>query len=296
MSIDLPQVCRKFAMPSPYIARLSAILCFSLGLAHFAGAQSLDPVVEKLTPARQKQLTFLHPAYLAFPPQQKILDAKIPLVIYLHGAGGVGSDPTKNTGRARGLIKGIRKFQKGPCLVVAPQCQRTSTKTNLRGTWIPEDLNILLEDLLQTHSEIDTQRIYLTGNSMGGYGCWVWGGHHPEHFAAIAPIVGGIGRNGPKDVTPDLKKWAANLARVPVYAFAGARDPVVPAERSQRMVDAIRKAGGQQAKLKIYPDESHGASRVVFSSPEYFQWMFSQKGPPKASKTTFLVLPHLDTM
>ena len=254
-----------------------AILFFSVGFVHLAEAQSLDPVVEKLEPAQQKQLTFLNPAYLAFPAQAATPDDKIPLVIYLHGAGGVGENPNKNTGRARGLIKGLRQFKKGPCLVVAPQCQRTSAKTNQRGTWVPEDLEIFLQGLLARHSEIDVDRVYLTGNSMGGYGCWVWGGHHPEHFAAIAPIVGGIGRNGPKDVTPDLEKWASKLAKVPVYAFAGARDPVVPAERSQRMVDAIRKAGGRQAKLKIYPNESHGASRAVFSSEEYFDWMFSQK-------------------
>jgi predicted peptidase len=120
---------------------------------------------------------------------------------------------------------------------------------------------------------------------MGGYGCWVWGGHHPEHFAAIAPIVGGIGRKGPKDVTPDLDQWAANLAKVPVYAFAGAKDRVVPAERSERMVAAIRKAGGTRAKIKIYPEEGHGASKTVFSSAEYFDWMFSQRrSSPTARK------------
>ena len=45
---------------------------------------------------------------------------------------------------------------------------------------------------------VDGKRIYLTGNSMGGYGSRVWGGHNPEHFAAIALVVGGIGWGGPK--------------------------------------------------------------------------------------------------
>ena len=62
---------------------------------------------------------------------------------------------------------------------------------------------------------------------MGGYGSWAWGGKSPERFAAIAPVVGGIGPGGPKDVTPNLDQWAANLATVPVYAFAGATDRVV---------------------------------------------------------------------
>jgi dienelactone hydrolase len=173
------------------------------------------------------------------------------------------------------VLRGIEKFGKGPCIVVAPQCLKR-TKKGERGTWAPEDLDALLEHLKAT-LPVDGKRIYLTGNSMGGYGAWAWGGHSPEHFAAIAPVVGGIGPGGPKDVTPDLDKWAANLAKVPVFAFAGARDRVVPAERSERMIAAIRKAGGKEAQLKVYPDEGHGAGRVAFSSAEFYDWMFSKK-------------------
>ena len=179
----------------------------------------------------------------------------------------------------------IAKLKDGPCLVVAPQVLRESPRSDERGTWIAEDLEVFLRHLRKTHPEIDADRIYLTGNSMGGYGSWTWGGHHPEHFAAIAPIVGGIGRGGPKDVTPDLEKWAANLAKVPVFAFAGAQDKVVPAERSKRMVTAIREAGGTRAKIRIYPDEGHGAGRVAFSTPEFFDWMFAQKRGAADSKT-----------
>ena len=78
-------------------------------------------------------------------------------------------------------------------------------------------------------------------------------------------------------MTPDLEDWAANLAKVPVYAFAGAEDRVVPAERSERMITAIRKAGGQKAKIRVYENEGHGAIRKVFSTREVYDWMFSQK-------------------
>ncbi|MEO0413959.1 MAG: prolyl oligopeptidase family serine peptidase [Verrucomicrobiota bacterium] len=90
-------------------------------------------------------------------------------------------------------------------------------------------------------------------------------------------MVGGIGPEGPKDVTPDLEKWAANLAKVPLFAFAGAQDKVVPAERSERMVAAIKAAGGKEAKIRVYPDQGHGAGKVAFSSAEYLDWMFAQK-------------------
>ena len=90
-------------------------------------------------------------------------------------------------------------------------------------------------------------------------------------------MVGGIGPGGPKDVTPDLDQWAANLAKVPVYAFAGAKDNVVPAERSERMVAAIQKAGGNQAKIKVYQDQGHNARQVVYNSREFYDWMFDQR-------------------
>ena len=234
-------------------------------------------VVEKLDDERAAKVLFLNPEYLAFHPRESEKGSKIPLVIYLHGAGGLGSEIRKISGQLRGLVQAIDQFGKEPCLVVAPQCQRESDKSEERGTWEPADLDLFLEHLLETYEDIDPDRVYLTGNSMGGYGSWVWGGTSPQHFAAIAPIVGGIGRGGPKDVSPDLEKWAANLVKVPLWAFAGAQDKVVPAERSERMVAAIRKAGGEKARILVYPEEGHGASKQVFSSQEFFDWMFSQK-------------------
>ena len=200
---------------------------------------------------------------------------KVPLVIYLHGAGGRGNNIEAITGQVAPLWRGIAKNIDDPCIVVAPQCLREA-RGGGRGSWEYEELNEWLNQLKAT-LPIDLNRIYLTGNSMGGYGSWLWGGNSPEHFAAIAPIVGGIGPGGPKAVTKELNKWAKNLAEVPVYAFAGAKDKVVPAERSERMVSAIRKAGGKLAKIKIYPNEGHGAKRLVLSSEEFYKWMFSKK-------------------
>lgn len=248
------------------------LLTFFVAAASVA-VSAAEPTVGKLGAELQAKTVYLNPEYLVYSPAGKAAD-KMPLLIYLHGAGGVGDEIHRIRGQSSQVVAGIGKFKKGPCLVVAPQCLK-QTKQG-RGTWVPEDLNILLQHLKAT-LPVDEKRIYLTGNSMGGYGSWVWGGNNPEHFAAIAPVVGGIGRGGPKDVTPDIDKWAANLAKVPVYAFAGGQDRVVPAERSERMVAAIRKAGGTRAKIKVYPEEGHGAGRIVWSTAEVYDWMFAQK-------------------
>ena len=230
------------------------------------------PTIGKLGDDLANKANSLNPEYLVFSPKQKLTQA-VPLVIFLHGSGVMGDDIQKVRGPSEQVWKGIEKYKKSPCIVVAPQASKKASEP--RG-WVPEHLNILLDHLIKT-LKVDEKRIYLTGNSMGGYGSWAWGGHNPENFAAIAPISGGLGERGPKDVTPDLNKWAANLAKVPVYAFAGGKDQVVSAERSERMIAAIIKAGGKEAKIKIYPDEGHGASRVVFGGSDFYQWIFSKK-------------------
>jgi predicted peptidase len=235
-------------------------------------AQDQGPSVAKLSDSLAQKAKSLNPEYLLFSPGGRF-KGNIPLVIYLHGAGGVGDDIQKLRGQAGQVWRGIGKYKKGPCFVVAPQAGKRARQD---GGWVPKDLNILLVHLKAT-LKVDEERIYLTGNSMGGYGSWIWGGHNPEHFAAIAPVSGGIGPGGPKDVTPHLDKWATNLAKVPVMAFAGSKDRVVPAERSQRMIAAIEKAGGKKAKIRIYPDEGHGAGRIAFGSAEFYEWMFALK-------------------
>jgi len=74
-----------------------------------------------------------------------------------------------------------------------------------------------------------------------------------------------------------MEKWTANLAKIPVYAVTGDKDDVVPAERSKRMIEAIRKAGGKQAKLKVYPNQGHGAKGVVYSTAEFYDRILSKK-------------------
>ena len=252
--------------------RLGFAMAFLGILAGFLEAQPQKSSVHTIS-SGEDNLISLNPDYLVFSPNVKS-SQPVPLLIYLHGSGGGFAPLDRIGGQARALLFGIDKFGKGPCYVVVPQCFQ-KTKSGTKSTWEPQDLNSLLDDLLEKFP-IDPKRVYLTGNSMGGYGCWAWGGHSPERFAAIAPVVGGIGPGGPKDISPDITKWARNLAQVPVYAFAGGKDMVVPADRSERMINEIRKAGGKLAKIKVYPEGGHNVRQQVYNSEEFHDWMFSQ--------------------
>jgi predicted peptidase len=251
---------------------LLALFASLLFVPYSALSDHVSPNVVTLTPTVQAKIKSLNPEYLLYYKKQKS-EASLPLVIYLHGAGGVGADINKIEQKVSRLQQGIEKFGEAPSIVAAPQALK---KTRDGGGWIPEELDIFLNHLKAT-LPVDEKRIYLTGNSMGGYGTWVWAGQKPLHFAAIAPVVGGLGPGGPKHVSPDFQKWAANLANTPVYAFAGAKDKVVPAKYSELMIGEIRAAGNKAAKLKIYPNEGHSAGNVVFSSAEFYEWMFSKR-------------------
>lgn len=243
-----------------------------LALAAPLGALGDAPVVETLPAPLRAKVRFLNPEYLLYAPASS--GERLPLLIFLHGAGGVGRDVRRISDRPADVWRGITKFGKGPAFLVAPQCL-PGDETE-RGVWIAEDLNVLLEHL-KASLPVDERRIYLSGISLGGYVTWAWAAQHPRHFAAIAPIVGGIGRAGPKAVTPDFDQWAVSLATLPVHAFVGALDTTVPPERSERLIAAIRRAGGREARLKVYPDQGHGAARVVVADAEYYDWLFAQR-------------------
>jgi predicted peptidase len=143
-----------------------------------------------------------------------------------------------------------------PFIVVSPQSPR-------RG-WSPESLAALLDEIVLNY-QVDRDRVYLTGLSMGGYGTWTLAAAYPEKFAAIAPICGG---GSPED--------AARLKGLPIWVFHGAKDKAVPLERSEEMVKAIEDSGGK-VKFTVYPDAEHDSWTATYDNPELYQWLLEQK-------------------
>jgi predicted peptidase len=182
---------------------------------------------------------------------------KWPLMLFLHGAGERGNNI--NVVKKHGPPKMITQGKSFDFIIVSPQCPNNIS-------W-PEqtDLLINLLDEIEAKYHVDTDRVYLTGLSMGGFGTWTLAAKYPNRFAAIAPICGGS------------ERYTANrLKKVPVWAFHGAKDPTVPLARSQEMVDAVNKAGGD-AKLTVYPEAEHDSWTQAYNNPELYQWFLSHK-------------------
>ena len=191
---------------------------------------------------------------LYLPPGYHQSRQKWPLVLFLHGAGESGSDLAKV--KIHGPPKLVEAGRQFPFILVSPQCAT-------RG-WNPDTLNALLDDLMRKYP-VDKKRVYVTGLSMGGYGTWALAAAHPEKFAAIAPVCGG---GNPKD--------AAKLAPLPIWVFHGAKDPTVPIQRSEEMMQAIKAAGGN-VKFTIYPEAGHDSWTEAYNTPEFYTWLLGQK-------------------
>ncbi len=122
----------------------------------------------------------------------------------------------------------------------------------------------MLNEIEDTH-KIDKTRVYLTGLSMGGYGAWMLGIASPERFAAVVPICGGG--------QPSL---ACALKDVPIWAFHGSADPVVPVSETQKMVRALEACGGN-VKFTIYPGVTHDSWSQTYADDALWQWLFEQE-------------------
>jgi predicted peptidase len=211
---------------------------------------------------------------LLFPDYNTI--RKYPLVIFLHGSGERGNDNLAQ------LRWGAENFAtdvavtRFPAFVIAPQCPAGIEWANIdenEQTRVirmketpskPMELVIeLVHDMIKTFS-IDTNRIYITGLSMGGNGTFDAIMRYPRLFAAAVPVCGG------GDVTR-----AASIAHIPIWIFHGAEDPGVSPLYSLGMTDALCKAGAHPG-LTMYPEAGHFVWQAVYSDPLMMEWLFRQ--------------------
>ena len=204
--------------------------------------------------------------YLLFLPRD--YDGKVeqrcPLILFLHGAGERGTNIWKVA--THGPAKYVSAHPDFPFIIVSPQCPE-------QQVWSKEVLLQLLDEITAKYA-VDTNRIYLTGLSMGGYGSWDLGLTHPEKFAAIAPICGG---GQMISVILSSREKGPALKTLGVWAFHGGKDPVVPLEESQRMVDALKKAGVPDVKLTIYPEAQHDSWTETYKNPEFYEWLLKHE-------------------
>jgi len=209
--------------------------------------------------------------YRLFIPIDYNQSSLYPIVVYLHGSGGNGINNLKQI--SGGNTNGTHVWttpenqSKHPAFVLAPQLPELyywfETFTRNLSPGAQTTLN-LLRDLIKEFN-IDPNRIYLTGQSAGGYGVWDILLKQPDLFAAAIPLCGG---GNPFEVKPFLD--------VPIWVFHGALDKAVPVRFSREMVAVLNKSGGN-VKYTEYPDVGHAVWESAYLEPELIDWLFIQK-------------------
>lgn len=213
--------------------------------------------------------------YRMMTPENPTPTTKYPLVIFLHGAGERGSDNDAQ------LVHGVKDFANPearklyPCFLIAPQCPNETKWVEVDWSASfhqrpekpssPAGLLLKLIEKMSAQFPIDTNRIYITGLSMGGYGTWDLIARKPELFAAAVPVCGG-----------GDEKDGQIITKIPIWAFHGSKDTVVKPERTINMIEAIKKAGGNP-KVTLYPEVGHNSWVNAYSGPEMLKWLFNQK-------------------
>ena len=199
--------------------------------------------------------------YVVFVPRTYDGAGPFPAILFLHGSGSRGSDG--QLAIKYGLAKAIRaKSEDFPFIAIFPQAREGEdwTADNAGGK---RALAIL--DQVQKDYRIDTDRVSLTGVSMGGQGTWSLAIADPKRWAAIVPICHG----------GDTKS-AARLKDIPCWCFHGDADKMIPAQQSREMVKAIKDSGGRplyQELVGVGHDESPDRA---YGLPDLFEWMLLQ--------------------
>lgn len=132
---------------------------------------------------------------------------------------------------------------------------------------VEEDLVAMIEHV-QNNYRVDTQRIYLTGLSYGGFGTWYMGSKHTDLFAAISPIVGW----GHPDLMPTLAG-----AQTPIWCVVGGRDEVVKSEYFYPGMNALEAAGHKNFRFSTEEDLGHDTWKRVYAGEDIYNWMLKQK-------------------
>jgi predicted peptidase len=211
-------------------------------------------------------------------PPEASLDQRMPLVILLHGTSGRGTDNERQfTGANRTAIAFLLAQREHPCAIAVPQCPPDDQWT--RTTYHPERHErtpepgrtmlrlIALIRSLREDAPIDARRIYVVGNSMGGYGTWDLLSREPTLFAAAVPVCGGASLD-----------TAPALAAIPLWIFHGAQDHIVSVEHSRRMVAALRTLS-VEPRFTEFADAGHDIAPLVFDTAGLAEWLFAQRRP-----------------
>ena len=193
--------------------------------------------------------------YLISYPEGFCENKKYPLLIFLHGRG-ARRETTEKLHRYPSLLHLQKRQNERGYILLAPHCAS--------GDWNAWMMPLVrLIDYFRELPYVEKTRLYLTGNSMGGYGTWELSLLRADWFAAAMPLCGG-----------GIGGMAGQAGELPIRAFHGLRDQTVDPIESLQMAKAVNNAGGH-AELILFPNLAHNCWDEVYTNEENYDWLFA---------------------
>src|ERR1700686_1918677 len=244
--------------------------------SHAAGQERIAPpgVVKEEPPFRKKIYTDKKDAkmpYRLFIPPGYDSSKKYPLIVWFHGGSGRGSNneaQITNENEKGSHVWTTRNNQAiFPAFVLAPQCPESENWANPELNEVGGPLQLAMEilTLVQKDYSIDADRIYLAGQSMGGFGEWSLLKTYPELWAGAIVVS-----------SYDNFTNVRAIARIPLWMFQSEMDMTVPVDLVLQMVRQIKKAGGSP-RYTEYHKIKNEAWDEAFAEPQLVPWLASQK-------------------
>jgi predicted peptidase len=244
---------------------LLAILLVSLAVLGFRAFYDFNLIYQGDTLVVKKSSPDSYDYLLQIPRGYNDFSGPLPLLIFLHGAGETGTDPRTllEHGPAQFAKIHFKKLETSyfPFIVVTPIWPEKR--------WEPKRVVTLLDQVLAENKyrfKIDSERIYLTGYSMGGFGTIETAMEFPERFAAIIPVAGG-----------GEPSKAKKLQNVSCWFFHGEKDTTVPLPSSQLLVDEMRKLGHRDVSMQVMPQLGHDIASYVYVKPTIYSWLLLKR-------------------
>ena len=196
--------------------------------------------------------------YISYTPKEYNDDKlkKWPLLIYLHGGSSRGTDTIDLY--CCGIPDQIWRKREFPFIIVAPQCP-------INQRWTTDNWFENFYEEVTTKYRVDSNKIYLTGTSLGGEGTWYLAIKYPEKFAAIAPMSG---------FTHNMDYIIKNIDKlidIPIWAFHGKVDKVVEFEDTEWMINRLKEKN-EDLKFTADPNAGHEMYWSVYPEQELYDW------------------------
>ena len=192
--------------------------------------------------------------WVSVPDTYEELKGEIPVLIFLHGASLRGTD--LNRVRRYGPLDAISMGRDINAIIISPQ--------NPGGAWNSYKVLDILNWVTKQYA-VDTNRIYLIGMSLGGFGTIEFLANHAEKIAASMELCGGT-----------IRKDLCKLNTVPLWIIHGTADKAVPVSRATEIYESMKKCGSTDLlRLDKWAGVNHGALARLFYLKETYDWLFS---------------------